>query len=610
MLARKIKFKFLALMVVLLFSGLAFGEHQVLVNGNPKNFEYRRTITIQSSQVVGGPHSNYPMLFDSTKPTGTGLPDDLRTQGYSGKVRNDNGDDIVFATGNGIEVLKHEIEYYDDEFGVYVAWVRIESIDNGTVIYLYYGSDDTITYPANFTRDVWSNNYRGVWHLSETAIDEQSTATHYNSCSADNNGSQNGNASTGGKIAGAQDFSLDDYIEVPDHNSIDFGTSQDFTLSLWINSSQAPREPPNDYIWPYVMSKDNRSAPRYGYNIFTMDGTPYGGYWEEWSYFKVYSSGASTAVVISESGLVDGNWHYIAGKRDGVNLYTYFDGNYSENTDSDGGADHSNGVALRMGTNIDNDEWGQYEGLIDEVRISGIARPNGWIKTEHNNQNAPESFYSISAPTLVELSYFRATSLDSAVLLEWATETELDNAGFNIWRKEEKDGEYVRKNPYFIPAEGEAGFGAEYSFTDYNVQNGRIYYYKLEDTDIYGNSSFHGPVPATPNDILIIWPDEGKILPSGALLFSWASEGNYSFKVEISPNPSFQGLETLSFPEDGWISGNSLWLRPDEWEVILRKVWVSGGQLFWRVRAKSPDGKEIYSNWRRFTVEGLKHPEE
>ncbi len=597
--------KFLPLLVFL-FSGLTFG-YTVKINGTDTFFEYRRAITIQSSQVVGGPHSNFPMLFDSTEPTGTGLPDDLRTQTYGGKVRNDNGDDIVFATGNGVEILKHEIEDYNKQTGDYIAWVRVESIDDGTVIYLYYGSDDSITYPANFTRDVWSNNYRAVWHLSETATDEQSSATHYNSCSADNNGSQNGNESTGGKIAGGQDFSLDDYIEVPDHSSIDFGVNQDFTISLWMNSTQWPD--PGIEIWPYVLSKDNQSSPRYGYNMFTMDGNPDEGYWCEWSYFKVYSSGASTSVVMSESGLVDGSWHYIAGKRDGVNLYSYFDGNYSGNTDSDGGADHSNGVALRMGTNIDNDWYFQYEGLIDEVRISGMARSNGWIKTEHNNQNAPESFYSISAPTLVELSYFRATSLDSAVLLEWATETELDNAGFNIWRSQDGDGNYVRINSYFIPGEGEAGLGAEYSLTDYNVTNGVVYYYKLEEIDIYGKSIYYGPLPAVPHDIIPIWPDEGGKLRSGDLLFSWTSLGNYSFKVEISLHPSFPASETLSFPEEGWISGNSLWIRPEEWETVLQKAQQSRGQLFWRVRAKSPDSREVFSPWKRFVIENNRLPE-
>jgi hypothetical protein len=187
--------------------------------------------------------------------------------------------------------------------------------------------------------------------------------------------------------------------------------------------------------------------------------------------------------------------------------------------------------------------------------------------------------------------------------LEWATETELDNAGFNIWRSEEKDGEYVRINPYFIPAEGDAGFGAKYSFTDYDVTNEVIYYYKLEDMDIYGKSKFHGPVPAIPTDLIPIWPPNRIIRPSDALFFSWSISGSNSFKVEISSNASFPSSETLSFPEEEWTSDFSLWFTPREWEMILRKAQKSGDQLFWRIRARGQNGKEVCSSSRRFIID-------
>jgi len=226
--------------------------------------------------------------------------------------------------------------------------------------------------------------------------------------------------------------------------------------------------------------------------------------------------------------------------------------------------------------------------------IDGGSRPqgSGW------DIGADES-----GATVVDLISFTATGQSASVLVEWATETELDNEGFNLWRSEEKDGEYVRINPYFIPAQGDAGFGAEYSYRDYDVTNGVIYYYKLEDIDIYGHSTFHGPVSATPNDFILIWPPDREIPPSDVSLFSWASTGSLSFKVEISPSPSFPASETIAFPEEGWLSGLSLWLRPDEWEMVLRKAQQSGGQLFWRVRTKNEDGAEIYSDLKRIVLE-------
>jgi hypothetical protein len=44
--------------------------------------------------------------------------------------------------------------------------------------------------------------------------------------------------------------------------------------------------------------------------------------------------------------------------------------------------------------------------------------------------------------------------------------------------------------------------------------------------------------------------------------------------------------------------------------MVLRKAQQSGGQLFWRVKAKSQDGREIISEWRRFVIEGPKTHEE
>jgi hypothetical protein len=44
-----------------------------------------------------------------------------------------------------------------------------------------------------------------------------------------------------------------------------------------------------------------------------------------------------------------------------------------------------------------------------------------------------------------------------------------------------------------IPAQG-----ASYEFADSNVQNRKTYYYKLEDIDLNGTSTIHGPVSSTP----------------------------------------------------------------------------------------------------------------
>jgi len=100
------------------------------------------------------------------------------------------------------------------------------------------------------------------------------------------------------------------------------------------------------------------------------------------------------------------------------------------------------------------------------------------------------------APTLVELISFTARGSFNRVLLEWETATEMDNAGFHLWRSDTREGPYTRITDELIPAEGGATWGASYDWWDEGLITGQIYYYKLEDMDFGGHSNFHGPVGA------------------------------------------------------------------------------------------------------------------
>jgi len=105
------------------------------------------------------------------------------------------------------------------------------------------------------------------------------------------------------------------------------------------------------------------------------------------------------------------------------------------------------------------------------------------------------------ALTIITLPDFEATGGDRQVTVLWSTESEIDNSGFNLYRVESADGEYVKINPSLIQAEGSSTSGATYKYVDDRVRNRKTYYYKLEDIDIYGTSTMHGPVSATPGRV-------------------------------------------------------------------------------------------------------------
>jgi aminopeptidase N len=101
-------------------------------------------------------------------------------------------------------------------------------------------------------------------------------------------------------------------------------------------------------------------------------------------------------------------------------------------------------------------------------------------------------------PTLIQLSSFSAARGLGKVILEWTTESEVDNAGFNVLRAESEVGEYVKLNAALIPAQGSLTQGASYEFADGDVRYRKSYWYKIEDIDLNGNATMHGPVKVSP----------------------------------------------------------------------------------------------------------------
>ena len=86
----------------------------------------------------------------------------------------------------------------------------------------------------------------------------------------------------------------------------------------------------------------------------------------------------------------------------------------------------------------------------------------------------------------VELSHFSAQRTDAGVVLKWTTESELDNAGFNILRSETKNGTFKVLNPELIKGAGTTDEQNEYTWTDSTAKPNTVYYYQLEDVSQAG----------------------------------------------------------------------------------------------------------------------------
>ncbi|HWP42489.1 MAG TPA: C25 family cysteine peptidase [Blastocatellia bacterium] len=104
------------------------------------------------------------------------------------------------------------------------------------------------------------------------------------------------------------------------------------------------------------------------------------------------------------------------------------------------------------------------------------------------------------APTLARLNSFRAVMHeDGRVELNWETGFEADNLGFNIYRDSGSSRTLITPDPVagsalLAASQGiplQAGFS--YSWSDSLPPNARDVQYWIEDIDLNGSSSFHGP---------------------------------------------------------------------------------------------------------------------
>ena len=347
---------------------------------NQCNYSFRKLITLQASQVTAT-QTNFPVLIDIPSDT------DLEHTSNGGDVQSIFGTDIVFTAADGFTLLDYEIEKYDPVTGELVAWVEIPNLSSSvnTIAYMYYGNAS-----ANNQQDTagtWdeggSNNFAGVWHLSQNP--SAGAPQFLNSFSDAYDGTAN-SLSTGNQVNGQIDGSLsfDDsnerHVNVPHSAGLQFGT--DMTISAWVRTSDTESDT--------------------GLIVAKWQGGGNSNYWLgkfDATNLAFYVDGSQN-VTAGMALINDGFWHHVVGVADVTNslLRIYVDGTQA-NTAAYSGTSETGTSPLHIGNSPDSatQEW---EDGIDEVRVSDTARDADWIATEHNNQSSPATFHVIGSEEL------------------------------------------------------------------------------------------------------------------------------------------------------------------------------------------------------------------
>ena len=118
--------------------------------------------------------------------------------------------------------------------------------------------------------------------------------------------------------------------------------------------------------------------------------------------------------------------------------------------------------------------------------------------------------YVPGSPLPVVLSHLSAERLESGVVMKWSTESEMDNAGFNILRGQTREGPFVRVNPTLIPGAGTTSERHDYEWIDTTAVPNIMYYYQIEDVSFSGDRQGLATVRM-----------KGHVSASGKLLQKW-----------------------------------------------------------------------------------------
>ncbi len=144
--------------------------------------------------------------------------------------------------------------------------------------------------------------------------------------------------------------------------------------------------------------------------------------------------------------------------------------------------------------------------LIFEIKnrdaVSGIQWDTGHATSVSDWQGNPikYKFVWVAPPTFplpVELSSLSARSENGTILIEWITESETDNLGFQIYRSTTAEGPWHLITPEIIPGSGNSNSQRVYQYTDRSAQSGATYYYRLVDINSAGEQSIHSAISAT-----------------------------------------------------------------------------------------------------------------
>lgn len=338
-----------------------------------------RSLTHDHTKLGSGDLTDFPVLLDVTDAT-------LKSISNGGHVNRTDGFDIfVTTTATGSTQIPFERESYDPATGrvrIHIKAPSLSHTTDGIYGYLRYGDTSVTTDQSNAT-GVWDTNFKRVYHLGDG-----STLSGTDSTGNGNGTVTNATAGTG-QIYGAGNFAAtsNQYIE----NAAAAVTTFPLTLSAWVKLADTSLSVGEERVIAAVVNKGSLEEFWLGY--FNDGGT---------ICLRTVAQGGGNVRRVECANTLNTNWHLCAGVFTDASTHdVYQDGIILSGSVLGGSVTPSGLNTTYVGGLFYNTSnfYGQMKGLVDEVRISNIARSASWLLAEYNNGGSPGTFTTLGAET-------------------------------------------------------------------------------------------------------------------------------------------------------------------------------------------------------------------
>ena len=362
------------------------------------DWKKRVKLTLDSDKVDSA-LSNFPILITLASDVGINNKDVTNIFDELGS----NSKKMAVTTSDGTTQCFVETERWDNGNNVAWLWTKVPTIDAsvGTILYLYYDStkDDNTTYVGDPTstpgKNVWDSNFKGVWHMSQDPNGDVADAIK-DSTSNTNHGSPAGTMTTAdlvdGKVGKAIEFDAsDDRINVGDESSLE---PSHLTFSYWAKPTTYDRSLNGGIAKGTIFG----SSSGYSYRIDFNNGNAVGRVTDEGN------SWYGTTVAIG-----DNDWHLWTLTYDGTKVCLWKDLTKHEGSTFSGTIGYIktyNDFCIGAAPNGNY----SFDGIIDDVRVSNIARSGEWIKTTY--YSSEDNLISYGNEQLYPPGYISGTVYD------------------------------------------------------------------------------------------------------------------------------------------------------------------------------------------------------